>query len=443
MSSPRESAYHIALEFEQTRARLDQLFLKTLNTSSIEQRDRSFIRSLVSGTTRHLLYLDWISARLYHGKFKKMLSKTKVILRLALYEICFMDSIPARATVNEYVKLARKKVGHRAAGMINGLLRTYLREAETLDPSKVIRDPLDRISVTYSFPLWLVKGWAAQWGAEEAERLCASLNQPPVFDLTIHEDRISAEQFKKRLNEAGIAWQPSRYFDNVISTQAIQQIMANGWLEEGLCSVQDESAVIPVRWLMPQQEDLVLDVCAAPGGKYMQILEREPQMTVAADSDIQRLKQVKANVQRRGLSGAYFVCADGRQLPFKPVFSKILLDAPCSGLGVIRKHPDIKWRRTLEEISGFSTLQQAILEEASEAVRPGGMLSYGTCTLDSLENEAVCATFEVAHSGQFERQPVPEELKPFEEEGRIHTYPHRQGTDGSFCTLYQKSGAST
>ncbi len=443
MNSPRESAYHIALEFEQTRARLDQLLASTLNTFHTEPRDRSFIRNLVSGTTRHLLYLDWISARLYHGKFKKMLSKTKVILRLALYEICFMDGIPERATVNEYVKLARKKTGQRPAGMINGLLRAYLREREKLNPATGITDPLERISVKHSFPLWLVKRWAGQWGTEETDRLCAALNQPPEFDLTIHEHLISTEAFKKKLDATGIEWEASRYFENVISVRDMKQVIARGWLEQGLCSVQDESAVIPVQWLNPQKEDVVLDVCAAPGGKYLQILERRPKTAVAVDADINRLKQVKANVQRRALKGAHFVCADGRHLPFKPVFSKILLDAPCSGLGVIRKHPDIKWRRTLQEIADFSNLQQAILSAASETVCPGGMLSYGTCTLDFLENEAVTGAFEKNHSGQFKRQPVPAGLRPFEEEGRVRTFPHRQGTDGSFCVLYQKSSAST
>ncbi len=443
MTSPRESAYSIALKFEHTRARLDQLFANTLNTFQADSRDRNFIRNLVSGTTRHLLYLDWLSARLYHGKFKKMLSKTKVILRLALYEICFMNRIPARASVNEYVKLARKKAGPRAAGMINGLLRAYLREQEELNPAKQISDPLERISVTHSFPLWLVKRWVGQWGMEETETLCAALNRPPEFDLTIHEHSISTGDFKTMLDEAGIEWQPSRYFENVISVHDMQQVIARGWLDRGWCSVQDESAVIPVQWLNPQKDDVVLDVCAAPGGKYLQILEHRPQMAVAADADLKRLKQVKANVQRRELKGAYFVCADGRHLPFKPVFSKILLDAPCSGLGVIRKHPDIKWRRTLQEIVDFSTLQQAILSAASEVVRPEGMLSYGTCTLDALENEAVTEAFEKAHPGCFERQPVPAELKVFEIEDRIRTFPHRQGTDGSFCTLYKKSSAST
>lgn len=443
MKSPRESAFDIALEFEQTRPRLDQLFANHLSTSPAEPRDRSFIRHLVSGTTRHLLYLDWLIARLYDGKFKKMLSKTKVILRLALYEIRFMDRIPARATVNEYVKLARKKTGQRAAGLVNGLLRSYLRNPDQWDPSEQISDELERISVIHSFPLWLVKRWAGQWGVAETDRLCAALNTPPEFDLTIHQDRISAEEFKKRLDQAGIEWQPSPYFENVISVHTMQPIIAGGWLDQGLCSVQDESAVIPVRWLNPQKEDWVLDVCAAPGGKYLQILERRPKMAVAMDVDLSRLKQVKNNVERRGLRGAHFVCADGQHLPFKPVFSKILLDAPCSGLGVIRKHPDIKWRRSLQEIAGFSALQQAILTAASRVVRPGGLLSYGTCTLDALENETVAAVFEQAHAGEFERQPIPDELKQFEIGGRVQTFPHRQGTDGSFCALYQKSSAFT
>ena len=443
MASPRESAYQIALQFEQTQRRLDQLLTPELKRFSEDARARNFIRAMVSGSTRHLLYLDWISAQLYHGKFKKMLNKTKVVLRLALYEIIFMDSIPEHATVNEYVKLARKKLGNRTAGMVNGLLRSYLREKEKLQPQIKIAEPAERISITHSFPLWLVKRWIELWGNEETERLCAALNRPPQFDLTIHEQRISVDKFKKLLDDKGIAYRVSAHFKNILAVQEMQQIIAGGWLEAGFCSVQDESAVIPVQLLNPGKGDLLLDVCSAPGGKYLQILEDQPGIAVAADMDLRRLKQVKKNVQRRGLKGAAYVCADGRHLPFKPVFNKILLDAPCSGLGVIRKHPDIKWRRTMQEIVDFSVLQQAILSSSSTVLRPGGYLTYGTCTLGPLENETVVRTFELQQKTQFRRFPLPSFVKPFVSGEAIHTFPQLHGTDGSFCVLFQKTNAST
>ncbi len=439
MVSAREAAYGIVFKFEQEKARLDSLLADGLNGLENDNRDRRFARNLSSGVIRHLLYLDWISQQLYSGKFKKMLGKTKVLLRLALYEIIFMDAVPARASLNEYVNLAKKKLGFKTSQMVNGILRSYLRQKEKLQPRELINDPLERISVLYSFPIWMVKRWEKYWGLEETERLCRALNKPPRFDLQINTVLISSADFKNKLRQENIAFTESRYFENMLTVEDFHEVLKNGWLEQGLCSVQDESAAIPVQVLDPQNTDLVLDVCAAPGGKFLQLLQKKPRMAVAADIDLQRLKRVKENVTRLKLAGGYFVCADGRHLPFKARFTKILLDAPCSGLGVIRKHPDIKWRRQPEESASFSILQQEILSSAVALLSTDGQMTYSTCTIDETENENSVVAFLKGNSDTVSVIPPEEKFHSFERGHFLRTFPQNHDTDGSFCALFQKN----
>ncbi len=438
MISPREIAYKILLKFWQDKTRLNDLLTQFLSQQNMDGRDRRFLRNLVSGSVRHLLYLDWIAARLYKGKYGKMLDKTKTVLRLALFEIIFMDAVPERASITEYVNLAKRKTGQKTANTINGILRSYLRQAPDLNPGKIIKDPVLRISTVHSFPQWMVQRWNGFWGAEETEALCASLNQPPRFDLRVNQAIISIAKFKTLLDEHDISYAPSSFFPDMFMVEDLHEIIEKGWLAEGLCSVQDESAAIPVRVLNPGTNDKVLDVCAAPGGKYQQILQEQPALAVAMDADLDRLKRVRENVERLKLKGAQFVCADGNQLPFKPVFTKILLDAPCSGLGVIRKHPDIKWRRDFSEIVEFSKLQQGILDHSVQALRAGGSLLYSTCTMDQLENENIVQSFLQNSQGVVAMKSLPDQFDKLVDNGHIRTYPHKHDTDGSFCALLQK-----
>ena len=438
MISAREAAFNIVFQFEQEKARLDILLAEGLFVFEKDPRGRRFARNLSSGVIRHLLYLDWISQKLYRGKFKKMLSKTKSLLRLALYEIIFMDAVPARASLNEYVDLAKKKLGYKTSQMVNGILRSYLRQKEKLQPRELITDPLERISVSYSFPLWMVQRWEKYWGLEETERLCRALNKPPRFDLQINTLAISAGDFKKLLRRNEIVFRESRYFENMLTVEDFHEILKQGWLEQGLCSVQDESAAIPVQVLNPQNTDFVLDICAAPGGKFLQLLQKKPKMAVAADIDFQRLKRVKENVTRLKLPGGYFVCADGRNLPFKTRFTKILLDAPCSGLGVIRKHPDIKWRRQPEEPASFSILQQEILKAGANVLSAAGRMTYSTCTIDETENEETVNAFLKSDPNGISIDRPAEKFNPFEQGEFLRTFPQHHNTDGSFCVLFQK-----
>jgi len=216
----------------------------------------------------------------------------------------------------------------------------------------------------------------------------------------------------------------------------MQSFIQGGWIADGLCYVQDESASIPVRLLNPAENDWILDVCAAPGGKYTQILESNAKniSAVAVDSDHKRLKKVKENASGYPGRKCFYVAADGRKLPFKIKFDKILVDAPCSGLGVIRKRPDIKWRREMKDIVEFSGIQYDLLKEAAAFLKSKGKLVYSTCTIDELENTEVIKRF-LEKQIQFKLEKIPESLADYSASGFINTIPHRHHMDGSFAAI--------
>jgi 16S rRNA (cytosine967-C5)-methyltransferase len=428
------------LRFEKDKPRLDNLVSEMFAKYDLELQERKYLKNLTSGVVRHLLYLDWIAALVFRGKYRKLYNKGKTILRLALYEIIFLKSVPDYAAINEYVNLTKKRLGLSQSKMINGVLRGYLRREDEIKPEKIIDDKVELISIKYSFPLWLIKRWIGFYGQQETEKLCRSLNQPPEFELRIQESKISTAKFKELLTEKDVAFKETKQFDNLVTVFNVQPIINNGWFDNGYCSLQDESANIPAELLAVKDGDVFLDVCSAPGGKFTQILEKKINnlLAVAVDTDLQRLKKVKENVERLGLNNGYYVQADGRDLPFKPVFTKILCDVPCSGLGVIRKHPDIKWRRAMDEIAQFSKLQYNILSRAARKLKPGGRLVYSVCTIDYLECENVVESFLEQCKAKFEIIAHQTIFRDFVKGYYIQTLPHIHQTDGSFCALFQK-----
>ena len=439
-SKAREVSYKILHFFEVTKNRLDLLENDFKLNEILSQQDRKLAKNLINGSVRHLLYLDWITKQLYHGNYKKLLIKTKTILRLAFYELIFVDHIPGHATINEYVTLCKIKIGHAQSKMVNAILRNYLRGMVKEDPQKIIKNNEERLSIQYSFPRWLIKRWISLWGVNESEALCRALNRVPDFDLRINIDIIPIKKFLQLLSESGVEYRQSTLFENRVKVTNIQAVIQNRWFDLGYCSLQDESAAIPVELLNIKSNDIVLDVCSAPGGKLTQILEgNHANITlIAVDIDKSRLIRVRENVSRLKKKNVLFVVADGKYLPFKPLFNKILIDAPCSGLGVIRKHPDIKWRRTMDEILKFSELQKGVLKESSKMLAESGQMAYSTCTLDPLENSNVVKRFLQREPNNFQLIKPGKKFNQFIKNNHIQTLPQRDDMDGAFCALIEK-----
>jgi 16S rRNA (cytosine967-C5)-methyltransferase len=437
----RETAYYILFRFEQERGRLHEQIGHTLTESDLGDREKKYVSHICSGVVRHLGLIDWKLSGLYEGDYRKMLIKIKTLLRLAMYELDYMDFIPPHATLNEFATLARKKVNAVAAAQVNGILRNYLREKSRYNPEKKFKYRETQLSVKYSFPEWMVQRWIHFWGEEETKELCEAFNQRPCFDIRINLSRIQQDEFLKILTTQKVEYGLSKIFPEVIKVYDILRINRLKLFEKGLCSVQDESGLLVLHLLDPEGKGWLLDACAAPGGKFTGLLERRKMelKIIGLDKDLKRLTVVRQNCQRLGLENYRLVQSDAAQPPFRINFDQILVDAPCSGLGTIQKHPDIKWRRTLKEILEFQTLQLKILEGLSRYVKEGGCLVYSTCTIDPAENEVVIEKFLEKHQDSFEAASLPAKLSDFSTDQKyLRTFPHRHQMDGSFAVMLRK-----
>jgi 16S rRNA (cytosine967-C5)-methyltransferase len=437
----REIAFKILLDFEKSKDRLDDLISLKLKDQSLINKERKFVYNLCSGVIRNKNLFDWKLSSLFIGDYKKTLNKFKTILRLALYEIDSLDYIPPHATVNEYVNLAKSKLDSRNTSTVNALLRTYLREGMNLDPAKKFKYIDTIISIKYSFPEWLVKRWINFWGDKETIELCQTFNERPRFDLRINKVKISEDNFIDILTKNQIGYERSIYYNQVIKVIDIQKIVNLNLFDKGYCSVQDESALLAVELLNIQTGETILDACAAPGGKYTGILESKSGniSLIGLDNKLERLKVVKYNCIRLDLKSCKIILGDAILPPLKPRFSKILVDAPCSGLGTIQKHPDIKWRRTFDELREFQNLQLKILNSIAHLLKPGGEMVYSTCTIDPFENELVIEKFLETRKGIFEIIPPPKKLIEFTSHDYVHTFPHKHKMDGSFAVKIRKN----
>jgi 16S rRNA (cytosine967-C5)-methyltransferase len=438
----REVAYSILFRYAQESGRLHEQIALALAEGGLSDGEKKYVSNICSGVVRNLNLIDWKLSDLYNGDYKRMLNKIKTLLRLAMYELDYMNFIPPHATVNEFAGLARKKINALAAAQVNGILRNYLREKGRYDPEKKFKYIETQLSVKYSFPEWMIKRWIHFWGEEETRQLCAAFNQRPYFDLRINTLRIKPQDFRQILTGNKIEFSQSTVFPQVVKVYDIIKISKLKLFAEGLCSVQDESGQLVLELLEPAAEGWLVDACAAPGGKLTGILERQlaGYKIIGLDVNMQRLNIVKQNCQRLGLPNYVLVQNDATRPALRSSkFKQILIDAPCSGLGSIQKHPDIKWRRSLPEILEFQELQLRILKAQAELLAGGGLLVYSTCTIEPAENEVVIEKFLEINNGDFEIDPIPDRLTAFSPDHKyLRTFPHRHQMDGSFAVRLRK-----
>jgi len=441
----REAAYLGLMQFEKHKLQLNLILNEIVTKYHISSREKKFVYNLANGVLRYKSFLDWKVSEFYQGKYARVLTKLKVILRLAVYEIDYLDHIPVRATVHEYVNLARKKITARHASVVNGILRNYIRTGKNLNPEHRFKYEETRIAIQFSYPEWLIKRWIRFWGVDETRQLCNAMNQRPVFDLWINTGRITVRKFSDLLNQAGVNVYNSDYSSRILKVYDIQKIVELDLFKKGYCRIQDESAQLAVAALDPQKDDKILDACAAPGGKFMAIHDRldSPQTLVANDVFLDRLQVLKSNCVQARIDVYNLVQSDFTLPAFKAKFDKILLDVPCSGLGTIQKNPDIKWRRSEKELAEFNQLQSVLLEKAVSILKPGGIVVYCTCTIDPDENENVINRYLARTDEIVElRSPLSNIDSDFLDDNFIKTFPHRHGMDGSFAAIIHKKSAS-
>jgi 16S rRNA (cytosine967-C5)-methyltransferase len=404
--------------------------------AALDARDRRWTRELVYGMLRRRGWLDALLSARVRGGLARLDADIIDLLRLGAYQLLQMRSVPAYAAIAQTVELAKRRHGLGASKLVNAVLRRLDREREDLrveSPS----DPVDALALTYSHPRWLVARWVARWGAVETERLLAANNmEAPLILRPYHVVR---EQLEASLESAGVRVAEAPLVgDSIQIVSSISSLTELGAYRQGLFHVQDPASTLVTMYAAIAPGSTAADVCAAPGGKAIE-LARTAAVVYASDASPARLTRMMSNVRRLELKHVVPYVADARTPALRPV-DAVLLDAPCTGTGTFRRHPDARWRLKPSDLAVMASVQRVLLRGAATAVKPGGLLVYSTCSLEPEENDGQIEGFLAEHP-DWTLEPPPEGAVPSAvlDAGRLRVLPQRHGADGAFAARLRRS----
>jgi 16S rRNA (cytosine967-C5)-methyltransferase len=438
---PARSARAVAVEIlrrvERDAAYPDPLLDRLPARAELDARDRALVTELVYGTLRWQRLLDWHLGRVVHRPVPELPGWLRALLRSSVYQLAFLDRIPARAVVHEAVELAKGRRPAGASAFVNGVLRALAAVARPwpAPEAAAIGDAVDALAVRTSQPTWLLRRWVARYGQADAAALAAALNTRPPMVVRANPLRATTAELVGALADGGARVEPCRYAPDGFRVHGGGDPRAWKPLRVGWCAVQDEAAILVGHAVGPHPGETVADVCAAPGTKttHLAQLMANRGRILATDRHPGRLERARAACAAMGASIVETVPGGVEALARRvgPVCDRVLVDAPCSNLGVLRRNPDAKWRRQAGDLAALAAVQRSILAAAAPLVRPGGVLVYATCSLEPEENEEVVAEFR-SHWPAFVPDPIP---VPVPRECLVapewlQMVPHRHDTDG-------------
>ncbi len=440
-AGPRGTAVKVLNRVERTDSYLDKLLDAELKSRDVADIDKSLFAEIVHGVVRWQGRLDWILNGFTHGNFSKSEVNVRNALRVALYQILFLTHVPQYAAVHEAVEFIKRIRGEKFAGFVNAVLRNIIRTLDGIHYPNPDEDLTQYLAVYYSHPLWMIKRWLQRFGREETEKFLMANNEVPGLTLRINKLKITPSEFLTLLEKNNIPFQGSSFIDYFIKVKSLSGIAQMNIFQSGLFTIQDESAALPVLLLDPQSGDRVIDMCAAPGGKTTFIAElmKNSGKIIAIDKYESKLNLIRTSCERLGIGNVETLVADSSDVVIPPA-DKIIVDVPCSGLGTLRKKPDIKWKREPEDIQHLVRRQTTLLENAAGLVKSGGVLVYSTCTVEPEENSGVIQTFLEKHP-EFKIDDAQKFVNSsvVTSEGFIETFPHRHHVDGSFAARLIKN----
>ena len=401
--------------------------------SRLPSRDFGWTLELVYGTLRLRGRLDHILARLVRAGLESLEPDVLDVLRLGAYQLLEMSSVPPYAAISQSVELVRSAGVGRASGLVNGVLHGLQRGGSDFGFPDPAADPVGFLTSWGSHPRWMVERWLGRWGMDATRALVEANNARP--ELFLRPVGMSILDAVARLEEAGLGAEPVPFAPD--SLRLIPPATAQQALALVPAVVQDPAAALVVRYAAVPAGAVVLDLCAAPGGKAVGIAAGGA-FVAAADISPRRLGRLRQNVRRLGFAERVgSVAADARHPPFAPS-DFVFLDAPCTGTGTIRRHPDGRWRIGPEEVSGLADLQREILDAAATLVRPGGVLVYSTCSLEPEENEEQVRAFLERHSGFARATADVVDPALLDADGQLLVLPQRDGVDGAFAARLRR-----
>lgn len=428
MDANRKTAYYVLREVEDNRAYSNVALNHYIKR--IKPESSAFVRELVYGVLKHKLYLDYIITNFVKTPLKKLRKADLILLRMGLYQIISMDSVPEYAAVSETVNMAKRfSRGHES--FINGVLRSYQRDKKYIELPSREEDEVGYLSVKYSYDPWIVEHWLDQYSESFVEELLAAGNRTPELTIRVNSLKTNRNDLMERIS--------SRTFE-VVKSELVStalKVRGPGLLEgrlyrNGMFSVQDESSMMAIDMFDPQPGEVVLDVCAAPGGKTFAIAEkmRNEGEIIAMDVYKRKLGLMNKEADRLGIDIVEFQPWDATKIDSELIeyADKVLVDAPCTGLGTVRRKPEIKYKDFSKEMSSLNRKQLDILKASANYVRPGGILLYTTCSISDLENQKIVSDF-------LRRN------KNFEKIETLQLFPNVNGTDGFFiCKMKRREG---
>ncbi len=411
---------------------------KILN--KLEGQDRQQANEYVQGILRRRSYLDFLISRYSAVAVDEMNLQFKNILRIGLYDLLFMDGTPDYAAVNEAVELAKTMGGSRSGDLMNAILRRVQRDMPNM-PRPDFEDRNKLIATTFSHPEWLVKRWVARFGEREAFKLMQHNNQNPSYYLRMNGLKTNDQNFRLRLSKADIDFEESNWLPGYYKVSTLQKIRSKGWFQKGFAQVQDIAAGFAPIILNPQPGEDVYDLCAAPGTKTIMLcdLMNNQGSILAVDISAERISMIAENVTNYGAEIVKVQRADITSERLKLV-DAVLLDAPCTGTGVLSKRADLRWRRSEKDLEEFSSQQDELLDAAANMVKRGGRLVYSTCSIEPEENmERIRKFLETYDNFELENLEdyLPEEV--LADDGKSYqTLPHVHKCDGHFGVLLRR-----
>jgi len=448
VNSVRETALEILIRIDRHNAYAAPLLSRVM--SRFQTRDRRLLVDLVYGTLRWRRILDWLIDRVSRRPVGKIDLSVLNLLRLGAYQLVYLSKIPSHAAVFTSVTLAKSLRGKGTGGYVNAVLRRISEEGR-----RWLEDlPRDRtaeaLALRTSHPTWLVRRWIRLYGYSETEALCLANNEAPPATLRVNPRKVSRETL---LEEAArvfggrdVRLEPTRFARHGMRVWPLSAVFETDWLQEGKVTIQDEASQLIGEIVSPQPGERVLDACAGIGGKAVELLERAEGVLdlVCADAITWKLVQLRRSAERLGFLPPHCVAARLETAPLanRPIFDKVLLDAPCSNTGVLRRHPERKWRLEESDIERLAENQAVLLKAVASWIRRGGVLIYSTCSLEREEGEERVSRFLETHpafSLESCAAHLGGEAQQLVRNGVLRTFPHREGLDGFFCARFTRS----
>ena len=458
MTISRKVALECLLTLSHSSASIASVVDSAFERSPVDGRERRFINGLVYGVIRWRKQLDWVLDQFINPRFQ-LDARHRNILRLGAFQLLHLDGIPAHAAIFETVQLAtahlRRGKGRKTAGFINAVLRAVQREGATLTYPQLETHPTEHITFSLSYPTWLVERWIETRGVSWTLAFCRASNQIAPLALRVNTLLTKREDVCESLAADGnlVATASEIAPDGItLGNRAVTADAAAGEstlkdiLNRADIYVQDESAMLIPSLLSPADAKFIVDLCASPGGKttHLAQLMGNAGKIIAVDISAEKIALLEKNCRRVGVRNVetHVIDATKADLGFMRQADAVLIDAPCSGFGTLRRHPDIRWNKTLDQVRALSKIQYRLLKNAAQHIKPGGILVYSTCSIEPMENEEVVERFLTNHpmwtvenAQQFLPEVPPSIITP---QGFVQTFPHEHGIDGAFAARLRR-----